>query len=67
MIPLACLGVSGGRYGGLAPRPIISNLEFCMKRMKVSKGASASKFRNAVGRTKRINISPTPMRGGIRL
>lgn len=38
-----------------------------MKRQNVSKGASASKFRNSVGRTKRINVAPTPMRGGIRL
>lgn len=38
-----------------------------MKRKSVSKGASASRFRNAVGRTKRINVAPVPMRGGIRL
>lgn len=38
-----------------------------VKRGKVSKYKSASKFRGNVSRTKRVNAAPIPMRGGIRL
>ncbi|WNK12541.1 MAG: hypothetical protein [Microvirus sp.] len=38
-----------------------------MKRRHVNKAQSASKFRSNVNVTKRININPSPMRGGIRL
>jgi len=38
-----------------------------MKRYNVSKGRSAGQFRGNVSRTKAINVSPGPMRGGIRL
>lgn len=37
------------------------------KRYSVSKYSSAKKFRRNISRTKVINISPIPMRGGIRL
>lgn len=36
-------------------------------RKPVSKRASASKFRRNVGRTKKVNLSVTPQRGGWRL
>jgi len=35
--------------------------------MNVNKGRSAKRFKKTVGKTKRINIAPPPMRGGIRL
>lgn len=38
-----------------------------MKRRHVNKGRSARSFRGAVSKTKRINVAPPPMRGGIRL
>lgn len=38
-----------------------------VSRNYVSKGKSARKFKRQVARTKSINISPGPMRGGIRL
>jgi len=38
-----------------------------MRRSPVNKQASASQFRRNVGKTKRMNIAPAPMRGGIRL
>lgn len=38
-----------------------------MPRMHVNKGRSAAKFRKSTQRTKRINVAPPPMRGGIRL
>lgn len=38
-----------------------------MPRKPVNKAYSAKKFRKTVNRTKRINIAPPPMRGGIRL
>lgn len=38
-----------------------------VSRQYVSKNASANKFRKNVGRTKAMNVSPAPMRGGIRL
>ncbi|WNK15072.1 MAG: hypothetical protein [Microvirus sp.] len=38
-----------------------------MRRMPVNKAASARQFKKNVGRTKRPNIAPAPMRGGIRL
>lgn len=44
--------------------------EFVMRpssRRRVSKRASARKFRSNVARTKAANVSPGPMRGGIRL
>lgn len=36
-------------------------------RRGVSKSRSARQFRHSVGRTKAVNMSPAPMRGGIRL
>lgn len=38
-----------------------------VKRGFVNKRKSASKFRKGASRTKRVNVSPGPMRGGIRL
>ncbi|WNK14859.1 MAG: hypothetical protein [Microvirus sp.] len=38
-----------------------------LKRSGVSKGKSAKKFRKQSSRTKMANLSPGPMRGGIRL
>lgn len=49
-------------------RPPLDPLkEKFMKRRHVNKADSASKFRSNVNRTKKINIFPGPMRGGIRL
>jgi len=36
-------------------------------RHNVNKGKAAGKFRKQIGKTKRVNIAPPPMRGGIRL
>jgi hypothetical protein len=38
-----------------------------MKRHSVNKSKAAKSFKRSVGRTKAINISSAPMRGGIRL
>lgn len=38
-----------------------------MKRSPVNKAKSAGQFRRNVGKTKRANVAPAPMRGGIRL
>ena len=38
-----------------------------MKRRPVSKRGSARSFRKKVGRTKRMNVAPPPMRGGFRI
>lgn len=38
-----------------------------MHRQHVNKAHSAKAFSKGVGRTKRINIAPPPMRGGWRL
>lgn len=38
-----------------------------VSRNPVSKSASARSFKRNVGRTKRPNIAPNPMRGGWRL
>lgn len=38
-----------------------------MKRRRVNKRRSAGNFRKHVSRTKLVNISPPPMRGGFRL
>lgn len=38
-----------------------------LKRKNVNKGRSVRKFRGQAGRTKSANVSPAPMRGGIRL
>lgn len=38
-----------------------------MPRFNVNKSKSARKFRNNTKSTKRINVAPPPMRGGIRL
>jgi hypothetical protein len=38
-----------------------------LKRGHVSKNKSAKHFRSNVSRTKAVNLSPPPMRGGIRL
>lgn len=38
-----------------------------MKRFSQNKNHGAKKFRRDSQRTKRANISPTPMRGGIRM
>lgn len=38
-----------------------------VSRKSVSKYHSAKKFRRNVSRTKAANVSPAPMRGGIRL
>lgn len=38
-----------------------------LKRHGVSKRKSANKFRRNVSKTNRRNVSPAPMRGGIRL
>lgn len=38
-----------------------------MKRYSVNKAHSAQKFKAQMGRTKKINIAPNPMRGGIRM
>lgn len=38
-----------------------------VKRFHSNKRQSAHKFRKNVSHTKRVNVSPTPMRGGIRL
>lgn len=38
-----------------------------VKRSGVSKASSAGNFRRNVSRTKSANVSPAPMRGGIRL
>lgn len=38
-----------------------------MPRIHVNKGSSARKFRKTAFKTKRINVAPPPMRGGIRL
>ncbi|WNK14070.1 MAG: hypothetical protein [Microvirus sp.] len=38
-----------------------------VQRSHVNKSHSAQKFRRHAGTTKRANVSPTPMRGGIRL
>lgn len=36
-------------------------------RKPVSKNRSARRFRSNVGRTKRVNVAPPPMRGGLRI
>lgn len=38
-----------------------------MRRKFVNKSRSARKFRSHVGRTKRMNVAPPPMRGGFRI
>lgn len=38
-----------------------------MPRYHVNKGRSAKSFRKTMNKTKRINVAPNPMRGGIRL
>lgn len=38
-----------------------------MRRYGVSKGKSASQFRRNVSRTRKVNTSPVPQRGGFRL
>lgn len=38
-----------------------------VKRMAVNKHHSINKFKHSAGKTKFANVSPTPMRGGIRL
>lgn len=38
-----------------------------MRRSFVNKHRSAKKFRRNVSRTKKVNVSTRPMRGGIRL
>lgn len=38
-----------------------------MKRFGVNKRRSARKFRKNVGRVRRINVAPAPMRGGFRI
>lgn len=38
-----------------------------VSRHGVHKGSSAKRFRKNAGRTKALNVSPQPMRGGIRL
>lgn len=38
-----------------------------MKRRPVNKNRSARKFRSHIGRTKRMNVAPAPMRGGFRI
>lgn len=38
-----------------------------MRRKPVNKHRSARKFRSSIGRTKRINVAPAPMRGGFRI
>lgn len=38
-----------------------------MKRSPVNKQKSAKQFKRNVSKTKRANIAPAPMRGGIRL
>lgn len=38
-----------------------------LKRKPVNKSASAKKFRKNVSKTKKPNVAPAPMRGGIRL
>jgi len=38
-----------------------------MRRYAVNKGRSARRFRRQIGRTKRINVAPPPMRGGFRI
>lgn len=37
------------------------------RRRAVNKGRSARSFKKGVRRTRRINVAPAPMRGGIRL
>lgn len=38
-----------------------------MKREKVKKEVDKKIFRNTAAKTKKINVNPKPMRGGIRL
>lgn len=38
-----------------------------LKRKPVNKHSSAKQFRKNVSKTKKVNIAPNPMRGGIRL
>lgn len=38
-----------------------------VKRSPVNKHGSAKAFRRQAGKTKKVNVSPGPMRGGIRL
>lgn len=38
-----------------------------LNRKRVNKGRSAAKFRHGASKTKHVNVSPNPMRGGIRL
>lgn len=38
-----------------------------MRRKPVNKFRSARRFRSNVGRTKRMNVAPPPMRGGFRI
>lgn len=38
-----------------------------MKRHRMSKGHSKADFRHKADRTHKFNLSPAPMRGGIRL
>jgi hypothetical protein len=38
-----------------------------MRRRSVNKNRSARSFRKGASHTRRINIAPPPMRGGIRL
>lgn len=38
-----------------------------MRRRSVNKSRSARRFRSSIGRTKRVNVAPPPMRGGFRI
>lgn len=38
-----------------------------MRRKGLNRSKSARKFRSSVGRTKRMNVAPPPMRGGFRI
>lgn len=38
-----------------------------VKRVPVNKAKSAKQFRKGASKTKKPNVSPAPMRGGIRL
>jgi hypothetical protein len=38
-----------------------------MRRKPVNKNRAAKAFRKSIGRTKRLNVAPPPMRGGFRI
>lgn len=69
MILVQCGGAAQDRraFGPHPDGPLILRRMMIMRRYSVNKRRSARKFRRNVGRTRRVNVKPQPMRGGWRL